>query len=115
MKIRLIHDLVAFLVTSLIGILVSFYYSFMFSLGVFIGAFSIWLILSCYFITVDFKYALDPRLSRISIGSILLLISLGITLIFLGLESRIIAIVIIIAIILLIMNIYYLSKKPKSK
>lgn len=114
MKIKLVHDLISFLLSVLLGLIVSYYQPVLTSLGVLLFTFSAWLVISCYFMQVDFKHALDPRLARSSVGSILALISLVMILVDLGLESRIIGAITIIVIIALVLNIHYLSKKTSS-
>lgn len=114
MRIKLVHDLISFLLSVLLGVFVSYYQPVLTSLGVSLLTFSMWLVISCYFMRVESKYALDPRLARSSAGSILALISLVMILTEMGLESRVIGIITIVAIIVLVLNIYLLSNKTKS-
>lgn len=109
-EIRLIHDFIAFLLSILLGIALSFSYSMTISLGAFIMAFSLWLLISSYIMQVDFKYALDPRLSRSSVGSLLLLISIPTILVDFRIEARLLAFIIIVAVVLLVLHLYYMSK-----
>lgn len=114
MRIKLVHDLIAFLIAFLTGIIVSYYYPYRTSMGVLLFIFSTWLITTSYFMVLDLKHALDPRLARSSTGSILMVISLIMILLDMGVESRMMSIIIVLAIIALIVNNQYLSSRIKS-
>lgn len=113
-EIQLIHDFIAFLLSMLVGITLSFSYSMMISLGAFMMAYSLWLLTSSYVMKVSFKYSLDPRLSRSSMGSLLLLISIPIILMDFRIEARLLVSTVIVAVVLIVLNLYCMSRKTRT-
>lgn len=110
-RVGLIHDFMAFLASLAVGVFVSFTQPLVTSLGVFLLCFSIWLLATSMLVRAEHRVALDPGISRASLGGVLLLVSTLMIASYAGLEARITALLTIAIIAIVTLYVYNLSRK----
>lgn len=106
-----LHDFLAFLVCLAIGIIMSFTQTLTISLSAFLLAYATWLLTTSPLVRVGYRATLDPRISRASLGGILLLVSMVTTATSVQLEVRFTALLAILIVAGLVLYIYTLSRK----
>lgn len=114
-RLGLIHDFMALLACLAIAILASFTQPFTVSLGLLLLSLSLWLLFTSPLARAEYRVALDPRISRASLGSVLLLISVATLSSTAGLDARATALLVILVVATVVLYIYYLSKHSSSR
>lgn len=111
LKLKLIHDFLALVICLIIGVVLTYIYPLILSIGIFIMCYGLWLMATSYVMNIAQEHALSPRISRASLGAILVLTSTLLITTSMKFETRIVIILFLIVMALLAINMYYLSKK----
>ncbi|MEM1606024.1 MAG: hypothetical protein QW816_04085 [Desulfurococcaceae archaeon] len=112
-KIMFIHDFIVCIICLVIGIALTYIYPAGFSIAIFMLFYGFWLLITSSIMHIEHVYALNPRVARSSLASILILISMLIISRAIHLEIRLAMIAFLIALIILIIYIYYLSRRGR--
>ncbi|MEM4718301.1 MAG: hypothetical protein QXE81_06060, partial [Desulfurococcaceae archaeon] len=96
-----------------VGIALTYVYPVALSIAIFILFYGSWLLITSYIMHIEHVYALNPRVARSSLASILVLISTLVILRAIHLEIRLAIITFLIVLMILAIYIYYLSKHSR--
>ncbi|MEM0325529.1 MAG: hypothetical protein QW733_00660 [Desulfurococcaceae archaeon] len=113
LKIRFIHDFIAFIICLMIGVALTYVYPVVLSIALFILFYGFWLLITSHVMHVEHVYALSPRITRSSLASLLVLISISVILRTIHLEIRLALITFLMVLMILAIYIYYVSKHSR--
>lgn len=114
MRVKHVHDFIAFLASLATGVAFSFMYPLTISMGIFMLCCALWLIITSGLMVVEQGYSLDPRIARSSVGGLLLLISAIVIAASMELDIRLTSLIFIALMALIAVYVYVLSKKTQQ-
>lgn len=110
-RVGLLQDFLAFLACLAVGIAASFAYPLATSLGVFVMCYALWLVFTSPLAKPERRAALDPRVSRASLGGLLLVVSTALILASAGLDLRVVALALIAVAAAATIYVHHLARK----